>query len=438
MQRKRIDGGHVTKAYDYQKQTEGEQPVMVGVVAGYLSTWDTDRIGDQFVKGAFAETIKELQERQRPLRLKRNHANLIGGFNPDTLKEDDIGLYGEAEINLYVQEGREAYNLAKQGVLSDFSVGFSVDQSDIDMVEGVRKFKKAKLWETSLVDEPMNPKAVATMIRSAMPVTQLPNDLASRDIDWDGEKAEANIRRYTGSDEAPSDTYKNFYLWYDDADPDSFESYKMPIADVIDGTPMVVPRAVFAVRAALEGARGGVDIPEDEREAVQKTVNALYEKMDMEPPFDKGLVLWTSEELRGLRVSQRSDIIKSGNITKSAAKELANLYNPAKGYRAPDSTGEVLRMLRKAAGIKQVDQDAVAEVRGALEEKSNAVDAMRDVIGSDTFNEDTIAEFLGLLEADTRRNDTIKDLLAISGEMGGGSTDDEDIKSIINLIRSAQ
>jgi len=166
MVRKRLALGHVESVYEEKRVSEDGETVMVGVVEGYLATWDVDRANDRFTKGAFADSVNEHRQRKRPLRLKRNHWNLIGGFDPEQLTEDDKGLYGIAEINLLVAEGREAYALAKQGVLSDFSVGFSAELEDMQMTEGVRVFKRARLWETSLVDEPMNTQAEVVAIRS--------------------------------------------------------------------------------------------------------------------------------------------------------------------------------------------------------------------------------------------------------------------------------
>jgi HK97 family phage prohead protease len=165
--------GFVTKAYEIEKQVPGtDDPVPTGVVAGYLATWDVDRANDRFVPGAFAESIANLRERGRKLRLLRNHGMfsgdaLIGGFDPEKLREDERGLFGEAELNLLVERARDAYALAKQGVLADFSVGFSAEMPDVEIAsDGVRVFKKATLWETSLVDEPMNPAAQVVSVRS--------------------------------------------------------------------------------------------------------------------------------------------------------------------------------------------------------------------------------------------------------------------------------
>jgi HK97 family phage prohead protease len=159
--------GQVKSVTVEKRVADDGNDIMTGIVEGYLSTWDIDRAGDQFVKGSFRESIEDLRRRKRQMRLRRNHFGpLIGGLDPEKLTEDEIGLYGVADINLMVKEGQEAYALAKQGVLSDFSVGVSVKTEDMDQTETARRFQKCTIWETSLVDEPMNPRAMFTAVRS--------------------------------------------------------------------------------------------------------------------------------------------------------------------------------------------------------------------------------------------------------------------------------
>lgn len=151
-------GGRVVEI----KQSE-RNGVPVGTVAGYLSTWQPDSGGifgvpDHFQPGAWSESLAEHRARDdRQVRLKDLHGRTIGGFPIDTMREDDIGLFGIGEINLVSQLGREAFSLAKQGVLTDFSVGFSAVD---DIIEGgIRFIRQAILWEGSIVDEPANQNA---------------------------------------------------------------------------------------------------------------------------------------------------------------------------------------------------------------------------------------------------------------------------------------
>lgn len=141
--------------------------VRYGLIRGYASTFgNVDRVGDVVVAGAFKDTIKEHQDSNRPVRMLYQHdgCELIGGFIPSSLFEDDRGLYVEGEINLEVQRGAEAYALAKQGVLSDMSIGYSVE--DFDLKDGIRYLTKIRLWEISLVAEPANPKAKITGVKT--------------------------------------------------------------------------------------------------------------------------------------------------------------------------------------------------------------------------------------------------------------------------------
>jgi HK97 family phage prohead protease len=149
-------------------KTEERNGVQVGIVEGYIATWDIDRgdwmgIKDQFVKGAFLESLMEHVMKKRQIRLKDHHGRTIGGFPMEFVKEDERGLFGVGEINLEVQQGREAYALAKQGVLVDFSIGFSV--VDFEMDADLRSITKAIIWEGSIVDEPMNDKANITQVK---------------------------------------------------------------------------------------------------------------------------------------------------------------------------------------------------------------------------------------------------------------------------------
>lgn len=145
---------------------EDRNGIPIGIIKGHAATFDIDRGNDRFVKGAFIESIQELRQNNRPVRMLFQHRGdlLIGGFPIESVREDEKGLAVIGEINLEVQEGREAFALAKQGILTDFSIGFSVVEDAME--DGIRIIKKAIIWEFSLVSEPMNPKAVVTEVKT--------------------------------------------------------------------------------------------------------------------------------------------------------------------------------------------------------------------------------------------------------------------------------
>ena len=143
-------GGTITET-----KQEDRNGVPVGLISGYIATWDKDRGDDKFEKGAFTESIQDHMKRNnRPIRFKDNHNRTVGGFPISGVFEDDRGLFGTAEVNLDVQQGKELFALVKQGVISDFSIGFSA--IDWEIKDGTRIIGKAIVWEGSAVDEPMN------------------------------------------------------------------------------------------------------------------------------------------------------------------------------------------------------------------------------------------------------------------------------------------
>ena len=162
--------------YCHGKITECKQidqnGIQVGVVEGYIATWDVDRGDfwgqkDKFVRGAFAESLIDLAARNRHIRLKDHHGRTVGVFPIQKAFEDDRGLFGSGEINLEVQQGKEAYMLAKQKAITDFSIGFTAVDFHVER-EGddeIRIITKAIIWEGSLVDEPMNPAAQITQVK---------------------------------------------------------------------------------------------------------------------------------------------------------------------------------------------------------------------------------------------------------------------------------
>lgn len=301
---------------------EDRNGVPIGIIAGYIATWDVDRGADRFVKGAFADSLEEHRKKSRPIRLKDHHGRTIGGFPIANVREDDRGLYGVGEVNLDVQQGREAYALAKQGVLSDFSIGYSVVQ---DTMEGnIRVIGKAVIWEGSVVDEPMNTEANIVEVKAVVPFGDLP--LADRDRPWDSDVALDRVREFTDSEDAPGSRYKEAFLWYDSANAANFGAYKLPFADVVDGRLVAVPRGIFAAAAAMQGARGGVDIPEEDAAGVIRNLERYYAKMDMPSPFEEDeKQYYVSDDVKGwTRRDLEKALRKSGLFSKAAAASLAS------------------------------------------------------------------------------------------------------------------
>lgn len=262
------------------KQVDTDQ----GVFEGYAAVFgNVDDGGDVIEKGAFANTLKERASRVK-ICWQHDPKEPIG--RPLELREDDRGLYVKAKISL-TQRGRDALTLLRDGVVNELSIGYDAVK---EMYEGaVRRLREVKLWEISPVTWAMNPLATVTGVKGATPFQDLP--LADEDRAWDAAAARQRVAKWAGGpdkDKIDWGKYRKAFFWYDETDPENYGSYKLPFADVIDGSLKAVPRAIMAAAAAIMGARGGVDIPEDDVPAVKNHIARYYKKMDKEPPWEKG------------------------------------------------------------------------------------------------------------------------------------------------------
>lgn len=104
--------------------------------------------------------------------------------------------------------------------------------------------------------------------------------VAGRDVPWDGPGAAGRV--FTWADGDTSKLDQAFAYRDDSKDPRNRNSRKLGYADVIDGELTIVPRGVFAAQAALEGSRGGVDIPADEVSKVRDRLAAVRTHVDEE------------------------------------------------------------------------------------------------------------------------------------------------------------
>ena len=127
-----------------------------GFFKGFASTYDLDEGGDRIIAGAFYEDLPKFME--NPVMLFSHMMNMpLGSWKK--LEEQEKGLYGEAEINLNTQLGKDVYALINDGDLKGLSIGYQVKQADVDKVTGVRILIKVRLWEVSVVAIPMNQNA---------------------------------------------------------------------------------------------------------------------------------------------------------------------------------------------------------------------------------------------------------------------------------------
>lgn len=133
-----------------------------GYFEGYGAIFgNKDLTNDIIEKGAFIETLKK--DGMPALLLQHDSEQVIGKFTE--AYEDERGLYMKGEINLDVQKAREAHSLLKQGALKGMSIGYLTQDYVYDQTTGIRRLKKLKLLEVSIVTFPANEKAKITGVK---------------------------------------------------------------------------------------------------------------------------------------------------------------------------------------------------------------------------------------------------------------------------------
>jgi HK97 family phage prohead protease len=195
----------------------------------------------------------------------------------------------------------QVFELYRKGFMNAFSIGFIPRKfEDKEDKEGrvIRTFTGTELLEISAVPVPSNPRAVV-LARSA--VKDFEGSDIEKELNEHLEEAEdktvipyrdegivQNIDAEWNAGQELKNAGDDFALirrmsaWFDSGEPDLKGSYKLPHHQA--GDLKAVWRAVSAAMAVLMGARGGVNIPEDDRRGVYNHLARHYRQFDREPP----------------------------------------------------------------------------------------------------------------------------------------------------------
>lgn len=315
------------------KAVAGEE----NVLEGYASVFDVEDLhGDVVERGAFRKTIQE--------RVPRGLVKLLDSHRYDiahTLgtviwaEEDAFGLRFRARLSS-APSAQDAKIKMLEGHASRNSIGYDPVRETWDKAPDgrlIRRLQEVKLFEISVVPLAANEYARLVSVKSVVPFQDLP--LAPRDRPWDAAAAERRVRAWAGGgDDLGSinwTRYRRAFVWWDQSNPERLASYKLPIADVIDGRLWAVPRAVFAAAAAVQGARGGVDLPAEDRPRVQAHLGRYYAKMRREFSDEDLVAPWERDSLDLLVAEIRAGWSPSADDTdriESAAKALFSVLDP--------------------------------------------------------------------------------------------------------------
>lgn len=103
--------------------------------------------------------------------------------------------------------------------------------------------------------------------------------IADRDQGFNADQAIARIAQASAGS---VETFNMAFLWRNEqGPPNNKNSYRLPIADIINGRYALVPHAVFTAAAILQGAHGGLEgvVGEDEKAQLRDVVTQIYKKL---------------------------------------------------------------------------------------------------------------------------------------------------------------
>lgn len=181
-----------------------------------------------------------------------------------------------------------------------------------------------------------------------------PTIAADVETAWDASAAKGRLAKWASSDGTGDKgtidwpKYRKGFAWFDSANAESFGSYKLPHHDIIDGKLVVIWKGVSAAMAALMGARGGVDIPEDDWDSVYNHLAKHYKQFDKEVP-EKSLHDDTEKSTKGGKEKMK-ELVKRLMKTfgKAFSEDEEKLHDEIKAF-VDEKDAEIERLNTDAA-----------------------------------------------------------------------------------------
>jgi HK97 family phage prohead protease len=253
-------------------------------------------------------------------------------------------LLVKIQLHRKTELSKTVWELVKDGFIRAVSITFKV--LDFEDQNDVRVYTKTELIEVAIVSIPANPqalildvakrdvelaqKAFRLLFNTKGAVAPHEVEFLPDDTPWDGAKAREQLRKWASSDGSGDpdkidwNKYKLGFAWYNEEAKETLGAYKLPHHYIRDGKLVTCWRGVVAAMAALFGARGGVDIPNEDWDATYRHLAKHYRDHGNEPPNPEDA--WTPEELKMYFEEQLKGPDNSQKI-EQLTSELKNLKN---------------------------------------------------------------------------------------------------------------
>lgn len=289
------------------------------ILKGYAATYETDKINDVIVPGAFKRSLDRYAAKGDNLQLYFNHLT----------EQPPIGIVMEAFEDrkglAYVAHlpkddefvAKRIVPQIKRRSLKSNSFGFKVRDSERRKSDNARLLKQIDIMEISVVGFPCGNGADITGIKGLTQFVDLP--VNNRVKTWDSGAALKRLHAKFGGENGQSSELKNAYLYVNEEKSAGEWDARLLVCDVDEnGCLYVNPVALYKSVAAIQGARSGVTLPEEVDEAVKSIIDRHYQRLDLESPF-KSISL---PEFQALDVGEREARLRSLGISRALAKSL--------------------------------------------------------------------------------------------------------------------
>ncbi len=168
-----------------------------------------------------------------------------------------------------------------------------------------------------------------------------------------------------------------------DGYPDQRYAYKLPVGKVYQGKLMIYPRGVITAGAALQGSRGGVDLPQNVIDEAKNKLEPLYKKMGRAAPWQQ------KEEKDGMltKIKQMLGIEKAGRAISDT-----NLKKITSARQALD---EVITIAEKErGGVQKMEKEEVMnviqeEVKKSVEPILKELEELKKMVKPEEKKEET-------------------------------------------------
>jgi HK97 family phage prohead protease len=160
------------KSFQTELKTAGDEGIVEAIVSVFNNV---DSVGDRVKFGFFDESLSAKMPKgvwqhdwNTPVAKTLEARELMAGdaLLPANLR-DLGGLYIKGKFNMNTQAGRETFSNIKEGIIDEFSIGYTVSE-EAYASDGARELIKGRLYEWSPVLFGANPATAVLGVKSGL------------------------------------------------------------------------------------------------------------------------------------------------------------------------------------------------------------------------------------------------------------------------------